>query len=330
VSNKGISVVIPNYNGRQLLEQVLPPAFDALANSGLPYELIISDDASKDDSIDFLQKNYPQVILVINKTNRGFSPTINEGIRVAKYDYVQLLNSDVKLEPGYFKPLLRYFDKDDTFGVMGRIVGWQDDTIQDAAKYPSFHGAKIKTSGNYYLAHPAANDWLYSMYLSGANAFVDRKKLEALGGFDELFAPFYVEDFELSLRAWRLGWKCYYEHHALCRHQVSTSIRSKSSKNFIKAIYYRNKMFMHAMHLTGGRKILWYLQLIPEMLIHLFTGRMYYFKSLRLFFSSAEKMRESQRRFLKLAVEEKKKLLEIHSVVELIQDAVKGKEIKRF
>ncbi len=328
--NKGISVVIPNYNGRQLLEQVLPPAFTALENAGLPYELIISDDASTDDSMDFLRKNYPRVKLIVNKTNRGFSPTINEGIKVAEYDHVLLLNSDVKLEPGYFTPLLRYFEKKDTFGVMGRIVGWDDDTIQDAAKYPSFHGAKIKTSGNYYLADPTPNDWLYSMYLSGANAFVDRKKLVALGGFDELFAPFYVEDFELSLRAWRIGWKCYYEHYAVCRHQVSTSIRSKSSKSFIKGIYYRNKMFMHAMHLTGGKKILWYLQLIPEMLIHLFTGRMYYFNSLRLFFSSGEKMRASQQRFVNLAVQEKKQLLDIDSVVELIQHAVKGKEIKRF
>jgi GT2 family glycosyltransferase len=330
VRNKGISVVIPNYNGRQLLEQVLPSVFVALESSGLPYELIISDDASKDASINFLQKAYPQVKLIGNKTNRGFSPTINEGIRCAKYDYVLLMNSDVKLEPGYFKPLLRYFEKPDTFGVMGRIVGWEDDKIQDAAKYPSFHGAKIKTSGNYYLVNPSENDWLYSMYLSGANAFVDREKLLALGGFDELFAPFYVEDFELSLRAWRLGWKCYYEHFAVCRHQVSTSIRSKSSKAFINGIYYRNKMFMHAMHLQGFRKVLWYLQLIPEILIHLFTARMYYFKSLQLFFSSRKKMMVSQQKFLKLSKAENKTLLDVETVVESILDSVKGKEIKRF
>ncbi len=330
MSAKGISVVIPNYNGRQLLEQVLPSVFSALENSGLPYELIISDDDSKDDSVDFLQRHYQQVRLIINQTNRGFSPTINAGIALTKYDYVLLLNSDVKLEPGYFKPLLRYFERPDTFGVMGRIVGWDDDKIQDAAKYPSFHGAKIKTSGNYYLANPSENDWLFSMYLSGANTFVDRKKLLALGGFDELFAPFYVEDSEMSLRAWRLGWKCYYEHYAICRHQVSTSIRSKSTKAFIKGIYYRNKMFMHAMHLQGARKILWYLQLLPEIFIHLFTGRMYYFKSLQLFFSSGEKMKASQQKFLKLAEEENKKLLDVETVVENILNAVNGKEIRRF
>ena len=49
----------------------------------------------------------------------------------------------------------------------------------------------------------------------------DKNKLIELGGFNELYAPFYVEDYDLSLRAWRLGYKCYYEHFALCRHQVS-------------------------------------------------------------------------------------------------------------
>lgn len=330
MGNKGISVVIPNFNGTRLLEQVLPTVFTALENAGLPHELIISDDASTDDSIAFLKEFYPQVKLVCNKVNKGFSATINAGIGLAQFDYVLLLNSDVKLEPAYFKPLPRYFEREDTFGVMGRIVGWADEKIQDAAKYPSFHGAKIKTSGNYYLDQPSGNDWLLSMYLSGANAFVDRKKLEALGGFDELFSPFYVEDFELSLRAWRLGWKCYYEHNAVCRHQVSTSIKSKNSKAFINAIYYRNKMFMHAMHLQGATRILWYLQLIPEIVIHFFTGRMYYFKSLKMFFSAAGKMKASRQRFEDLARQQQKSLLDVKAVAEEILSSIKGKNIKRF
>ena len=127
--------------------------------------------------LSLLKQHFPAVKIIENSQNKGFSPTINKGIFSAQYDYVLLLNSDVLLSEDYFIPLLRYFDKEDTFGVMGRIVGWDDDLIQDAAKYPSFHGAKIKTTGNYYLPEPQKNDWLFSMYLSGANAFVDRKKL---------------------------------------------------------------------------------------------------------------------------------------------------------
>ena len=143
--NKGISVVIPNYNGINLLPEILPPLYIALKNAKLPYEVIISDDCSKDDSVSFIKKNYSDIILIENKINSGFSKTINKGIHSASYEYVLLLNSDVKLTENYFSSQLKYFEKDDTFGVMGRIIGWDDDKIQDGGKFPSFHFLKIKT-----------------------------------------------------------------------------------------------------------------------------------------------------------------------------------------
>lgn len=329
MSNKGISVVIPNYNGIHLLPQILPPLFKALVFTALPYEVIISDDCSTDNSVNFLKKEFPQIKLIENKTNRGFSPTVNKGIYVAQYDFVLFLNSDVILEENYFIPLFRYFEKEDTFGVMGRVIGWDNDTIQDAAKYPSFHGVKLKTSGNYLPDEICTNDWLYSMFLSGANAFVDRKKLIALKGLDEIFAPFYVEDFELCLRAWRLGWKCYYEHFAICRHQVSVTIKNKSRKNYIDAVYDRNKMFLHAMHLPKTKRALWYLQLIPEAFIRLVTGRFYYFTSLKLFFQKRHLIKQSRQRLIDLQ-KETNTLLSLDEVVKIIIDSVKGKKIRKF
>lgn len=326
----GISVVIPNYNGTALLKETLPTVFDALKSIQFPYELIVSDDCSTDDSVIFLQKHFPEVIVIQNNINAGFSPTINKGIFAAQYELILLLNSDVKLTTNYFEKLLRYFDEPDTFGVMGRIIGWYDDIIQDAAKYPKFEGAKIKTSGNYYYNNPNDNDRIYSMYLSGANALVSREKIIALGGFDELYAPFYVEDFDLSLRAWKMGWKCYYEHEAICRHQVSVSIRAKSKKNHINYIYYRNKMYLHAMYLSGSILWLWYLQLIPEMLIRLFTFRFYYFKSLFAFFSNRNKMLASRNKLIALAKKENKKILSVKEVVQNIHDSIDVNRIKKF
>jgi len=329
MDNNGISVVIPNYNGRQLLEEILPPLFIALNNTGLNYEVIITDDCSIDDSVSLLKQKYPSIIILQNEINKGFSPTINKGIFASQYSYVLLLNNDVKLSENYFASLLHYFDKKDTFGVMGRIIGWKDDNIQDAAKYPSFHLAKIKTSGNYLALQPKKDDWLYSMYLSGANAFVSRNKLLELGGFDELFAPFYVEDYELSLRAWRLGWKCYYDHFAVCRHQTSASIKSKSSKKYINTIYYRNKMYLHAIHLSGCKLALWYLQLIPETLIKIFILRFYYFNSLKIFFQNKKKINESKQKFLHLS-KQKNILLSVKQVFNSIIDSLKNRDIKIF
>lgn len=308
---------------------ILPPLFAALAKLDLQHEVIISDDCSTDASIQLLQNDFPQVKIMLNASNQGFSPTINKGIFAAQYDYVFLLNSDVILLENYFIPLLRYFDKEDTFGVMGRIVGWDDEVIQDAAKYPSFHGVKIKTTGNYLPETISENDWLHSMYLSGANAFVDRKKLLLLGGFDEIFAPFYVEDFEISLRAWRLGWKCYYEHFAICRHRPSTSIKSKSSKKFVKTIYYRNKLFLHFIHLPAAKLLLWYLQLIPETLFSLITGKLYFFTALRLFFSNRDLAKKSKDKF-NLLLKNHEINVAVQTVAASILLSLKNKKIKKF
>ncbi|MEI9919634.1 MAG: glycosyltransferase [Bacteroidota bacterium] len=298
---RGISVVIPNYNGVGLFPQTLPPLFVALKNSLLPYEVIVVDDCSTDDSTGMLTRDYPQVRLIVNKVNRGFSPTINNGIREAMYDLVFLLNSDVKLEPDYFTYLIPYFESNDTFGVMGQIVNWEDDRIQDGAKLPTFQGAKIKTFKNFLPSETPVQPALLTMYLSGAEALVSREKLQMLGGFDEIFAPYYIEDYELSLRAWRLGWKCYYEHRAMCRHKTSSSIKSKSRKQHIQTIYYRNKMFLHAIHLNSFQLMFYYPQIFFECLVRVVSFRFHYVKSIKLFFEGRKKFKESRKRFEQLS-----------------------------
>ncbi len=325
----GISVVIPNYNGTSLLNEILPCAEKALLTVGLPNEIIVVDDCSTDESISFLKNNFPRVKIIQNEINSGFSPTINKGIFSATFDHILLLNNDVKLNADYFIHQLKYFDNDDCFGVMGRIIGWDDDRIQDGGKYPVFHGAKIKTNGNFIPHAVNSNEVYYSMYLSGANAFVSKEKLIKLGGFDEIFAPFYVEDFELSLRAWRLGWKCYYEHHAVCRHKLSVTIKSKNKKNTINRFYYRNKMFLHAIHLQGFNLFSWYLQLIPELMIRLFTGRFYFISALFDFVSSRHQIKKSIFNFNKLATKEGNKFT-VKQVVSLIRNSLAEKNITRF
>lgn len=300
---KGISVVIPNYNGVSLFAETLPPLFAALEKSALPWEVIVVDDCSTDNSVAYLNKEFPGVKVVRSEVNKGFSPTINKGIRVARYDLVHLLNSDVKLMEDYFVHLIPYFDKADTFGVMGQIVNWNDDRIQDGAKLPTFEGAKIKTFKNFLPSETPVEGGLYTMYLSGAETLVSKEKLLKLGGFDEIFAPYYIEDYELSLRAWRLGWKCYYDHRAVCRHKTSSSIKSKSRKKHIQTIYYRNKMFLHAIHLSRFQMLIYFPQIFFECLIRVVSFRFHYVKSIYLFFRERGKCKESKARFEKLAKE---------------------------
>ncbi|MEJ0034095.1 MAG: glycosyltransferase [Bacteroidota bacterium] len=298
---RGISVVIPNYNGVGLFPQTLPPLFAALKRCLLPYEVIIVDDCSTDDSVALLTRDYPEIRVFVNPVNRGFSPTINRGMREAMYDLVFLLNSDVKLEPDYFVHLIPYFERADTFGVMGQIVNWEDDRIQDGAKLPTFQGAKIKTFKNFLPSETPVQPGLLTMYLSGAEALVSREKLMMLGGFDEIFAPYYIEDYELSLRAWRLGWKCYYDHRSMCRHRTSSSIKSKARKQHIQTIYYRNKMFLHAIHLNSFQMMIYYPQIFFECLVRVVSFRFHYVNSIKLFLKGRKKCKESKKRFEQLA-----------------------------
>ncbi len=295
---KSISVIIPNYNGAGLLGTYLPHTLRALAHAEVEYEVIIVDDCSRDNSVDFIRSTYPGLTLVVNASNRGFSYTCNQGIRLASMELVMLLNTDVSLTADYFERLWGYFDEEDTFGVMGRIMN-MNGKIEDAARFLSFSGMKFKATDFYYsmdkdLRTPTA-------YLSGANAVVSREKLMELKGFDEIYSPFYCEDVDLSFRAWRLGWKCYYDHWAVCHHEVSTTTKKMNSKKALLPVIYRNKFILQAIHLDGGALVLWYIQLIfVEVLLRVLTGKLWVLKALKGFFGNRKAIQESRSTLHKL------------------------------
>ncbi|WP_025761466.1 glycosyltransferase family 2 protein [Dyadobacter tibetensis] len=272
---KSISVVIPNYNGKSLFEKYLDHNINLLRNLGSDVEIIIVDDASTDDSVDYLRTHYPEgITLIVKPYNSGFSETCNVGIERASNELLFLLNTDVIIEPGYFEKLYKYFEFSDTFGVMGRIIGMNDDTILDAARSPKIMGRKIQPSHFYYLTDDRRLTPTY--YLSGAIALMDTKKLKAMNGFNEMFSPYYGEDQELSIRAWRLGWKCYYEHNAVCRHEVSASTKSHKAKLGIKRMYFRNRYYIHHLHLHGLDLSLYHLQIcLCDVIPCIFTFQFY-------------------------------------------------------
>ena len=307
-----------------LFPDTLPALLKALEYSAKVFEIIIIDDCSTDGSIEFLEINFPQIIVLQNKQNSGFSVTINKGIFAAKNDLVLLLNSDVKLMENYFKHQLKYFQMPDTFGVMGEIIGWEDEQIQDGAKYPKFEGFKLKTSSNYLLIDNEDN-LMYSMYLSGANALIKRDKLVELKGFNELYSPFYMEDVDLSVRAWRSGLKCYFEPLSICRHKSSESISSKENKEHIRTIYNRNKLYFHALHLDGIWFAGWCIQSFFELIIRIFTFRFDYLRSCIAFIQNRDALRKSNVEFKNLCNQTGINL-SLPSIVRLIHHRLKNSE----
>ncbi len=293
--NLSLSVVLPNYNGRALLEAFLPCTFQALDDSGLSYEFIIVDDGSDDGSMEFIASNYPQIKVLENGANGGFSYSCNRGIYEAKNQLIFLVNSDIRLSPDYFKGQLEYFNDPKTFGVMGKILNGDGTKLEIGAKIPRRRGRVLKTD-RFYLPETNSN-FAPTLFLSGANALIDRQKLLGLGGFDELYSPFYAEDLDLGVRAWRMGWKCYFHEQSTCFHMGSATMKSQIQKSWVKTVYFRNRMLFHAVHLEKDELFQWKAQTILfDVLPKLLIGKTWIWKSLQAFRQLESKISESRRK----------------------------------
>ena len=314
-----LSIVIPNYNGKNLLQKNLPSLFAALEHCGSNWEVIVSDDASTDDSIAFLKKEYSVIKIIENKTNRGFSFTINEGFSLSKNDLVLAVNTDVSLDKNYFRHPLKYFEKADTFGVAGSIYSEDGKTLQDAAKFPKKGFLKINTTKNYALKKPTA-EWIPSFFLSGANVLMDRKKLMLLQGMETLYSPFYYEDSDLGLRAWKCGWHCYYEPQAVCYHPLSETINKHNSRKKIKTIVRRNRFYFHAIHLDNLNLVFWYPSLVLHTVFRIFLMDVAYYKSLSLFLKAFPHVLQTKKKNRELYLSQKNNNTSTESVINTIND----------
>lgn len=291
---KSISVVIPNYNGKHLLERNIPSVINALNKSQVEYEIIIPDDASPDDSVSFLKSKYPEIIVIENKVNLGFSGNINTGLRAAKKELVFALNSDVELAENYFEDQFRYFDDPNTFSVMGGIYDLDNkEKLIDAAKTcnQNFIGT-INSTQNIVCRDQSS---LPTFFPSGANALMDRKKLEEINYFDEIYSPFYKEDTDLGLKALRMGWKNYYEPKSHCYHKVSSTILSNNKKRRVRTISRRNKHLFHLIHLECNKLLLYHLLLFIEILTRWISLDFSYYESIAGFIKRYSQALESRK-----------------------------------
>jgi GT2 family glycosyltransferase len=277
------------------LKSNLPSVYEAIKTVAVPYEIIVSDDASTDHSVSFLKEKHPDIAVIENKLNRGFSPTINEGIKVASKELILLLNTDVELEKEALCFLLPYFDRSDTFGVTFKMIGLGDSIIQDGGKYPKSTLSKKIQPINFYCQQ--YQSWIPTLYLSGGASLVNTKKLQCIGGFDEIYSPFYVEDLDLSLRAWRVGWRCYYEQKAVCLHPVSATIGSYHKQRSVWLITQRNKLILHAIHLSFYAKLFWYSRQALTLVVQAIALRWKYHQSFILFLRRRKLVLKSKRTF---------------------------------
>ena len=232
------SVVIPNWNGRELLEKYLPSVVAAI--TGNPEnEIVVVDNGSEDGSADFLRAAYPQVKLVALDVNLGFGGGSNAGFRAAKNRVVVLLNSDMRVEPGFLQPLLEGFGDPLVFAVSCQIF------FSDPAKLREETGLTQGwwQDGGLRVRHridDAIGDLFPCFYGGGGSCAFDRAKFLELGGFDRLLAPFYLEDTDLGYMAWKRGWKVLYQPRSVVYHEHRGTIGKRFRDDQIQAVLKTN------------------------------------------------------------------------------------------
>lgn len=253
-NTRSASVVIPNWNGRDLLEKYLPSVVAALA--GHPdNEVVVVDNGSTDGSADFLRQRYPQVKLVALPQNLGFGGGSNAGFRAAKNDIVVLLNSDMRVEPDFLAPLLEGFHDPRVFAVSCQIF------FSDPTKKREETGLTQGwwADGGLRVRHrldDALRERMPCFYGGGGSCAFDRHKFLELGAFDDLLAPFYLEDTDMGYQAWKRGWWVYYEPRSVVWHEHRGTIGKKFSPEYIQGVLKKNFVLFVWKNISDWRKLL--------------------------------------------------------------------------
>lgn len=221
-----ISAIILNWNGKHLLEACLPSVASALKRSVSPYEIIVVDNGSSDGSVPFLKSAFPMVKIVRLRTNKGISLASNIGAKHSTGNVLLFLNNDISLERNSLQRLVKHFGDPKVFGVTPKLVFWDKKTIQ-----AEFLGCNM-IMGTVVLSQPnmgmrdsnTFKEPRLTFFATGGASLIDAKKFRALGGFDELFTPFYWEDVDLSYRAYKRGWTCVYDPGSVFYHKHKATL----------------------------------------------------------------------------------------------------------
>jgi GT2 family glycosyltransferase len=247
------SVVIPNWNGRDLLEKYLPSV--AAAMEGNPEnEIVVVDNGSTDGSADFVRAAFPQVKLLALPANLGFGGGSNAGFRAARNDVVVLLNNDMRVDAGYLAPLLEGFDDPLVFAVSCQIF------FGDPARVREETGLTQGwwQDGGLRVRHriDEAIDGLFPcFYGGGGSCAFDRAKFLELGGFDRLLEPFYLEDTDLGYMAWKRGWKVLYQPRSAVYHEHRGTIGKRFREDRIQAVLKTNYLLFSWKNIHEWRKL---------------------------------------------------------------------------
>ncbi|MBL7950153.1 MAG: glycosyltransferase [Flavobacteriales bacterium] len=257
-----LSVIIVNYNVRAYLEQCLRTVQEAL--KGLDGDVFVVDNQSTDGSVEMVRDKFPEVKLIANTENVGFSRANNQAIRASDAEYVVLLNPDTVVGEDVFHKVVAFLDEHPKAGGLGvKMVDGTGTFLPESKRglpTPAVAFYKIigltrlfphsETFGRYHLGHLPENEKARIEILSGACMFLRKRTLNEVGLLDESFFM-YGEDIDLSYRITLGGYENWYFPEARIIHYKGESTK-KSSVNYVFVFYNAMAIFAQK-HFTRKR-----------------------------------------------------------------------------
>jgi GT2 family glycosyltransferase len=196
MSSPKVSVIIVNYNGKMLLEKCLESLFKVNYDN---FEVILVDNNSTDETVEFVTKNYPSIILIKLDSNKGFAEPNNIAAKIAKGDFLLFLNNDTIVTPNFITELLSVFTSNSNIAICQSLLLKPDGQLDSSGDF-------IDRLGVVYNSTSTIDSIREISSARGASMIIRKKIFKELHGFDEKFFVSF-EDVDLGWRTWIRGYK---------------------------------------------------------------------------------------------------------------------------
>ena len=261
-----VAIVILNWNGRGMLERFMPSVVKyshrqhfSVLDTDFDTEVVVADNGSSDDSLPFLQQNYPDVSLVLLDRNYGFAEGYNKALAQVEADYYVLLNSDVECTPRWIEPVIRIMDANSRIAVMQPKLLMYDskDTFEyaggaggfiDSYGYPFCRGRLFSTLET---DHGQYDDDCDIFWATGAAMFVRASVWRELGGLDADFFA-HMEEIDFCWRVHNAGYRVAYCPQSTLYHVGGGTL--PKSNPFKTQLNFRNNLSMLYKNLPDERR----------------------------------------------------------------------------
>jgi len=244
-----ISIFITNYNGYKngYIQEALPNILNEAKkyNKG-KYEIIFVDDCSLDDSIAFVSKTFPEIIIKKTPKNCGYQRASNFAVTHCQYPILISLNNDIKLGDNVLNKIVDYFNDDNVFAVSTKVFLWDEKTYLAGKRIALIERGHFKLKD---LGDVIQKTELTLFATGGAAAFRKSMYLE-LNGFDEIYYPLYWEDIDLCYRALKRGWLVLYAPECIMYHKHQATIKTMYDSKQLSYITARNSYIFFWRNIT--------------------------------------------------------------------------------